>query len=85
VIEREKAAIGVLITLEEPTRPMRSEAAGAGIYSSPWGTKHPVLQVLTIQDLLAGKGIDYPVATNRTFKRAPRSKPKDNRTQLMAL
>jgi hypothetical protein len=30
VIEREKAAIGALITLREPTKPMRTEAAAAG-------------------------------------------------------
>jgi len=32
VIEREKAAIGVLITMEEPTKPMLKEAAEAGFY-----------------------------------------------------
>jgi site-specific DNA-methyltransferase (adenine-specific) len=72
VLEREHATIAVLITLESPTRPMRTEAAGAGIYNSLWGTKHPVLQLLTIADLLAGKRIDYPSRTNLTFKRAPR-------------
>ena len=41
VLEREHARIGVLITLEEPTAAMRAEAASAGFYSSPWGTKHP--------------------------------------------
>ena len=81
VIEREKAAIGVLITLEESTKPMRAEAAGAGFYNSPWGTKHPVLQILTIEDLLNGKGIDYPHHTNQTFKRAPRKKTGDKSEQ----
>ena len=32
VIEREKAAIGVLITMEAPTKPMMKEAAEAGFY-----------------------------------------------------
>ena len=82
VVEREHAAIGVLITLESPTRPMRTEAAGADIYNSPWGTKHPVLQILTIADLLAGKGIDYPSKTNRTFKRAPRKPTGGTGTQV---
>jgi hypothetical protein len=36
VIERERAALGVLITMAEPTRAMRAEAADAGIYTSPW-------------------------------------------------
>jgi hypothetical protein len=34
VIEREKAAIGALIILREPTRPMLREAATAGFYES---------------------------------------------------
>ena len=30
VVERDKAAIGVLLSMESPTRPMREEAADAG-------------------------------------------------------
>jgi site-specific DNA-methyltransferase (adenine-specific) len=73
VIEREKAQIGVLITMEEPTRPMRTEATGAGFYASPWGTRHPRLQILTIEELLNGKSVDRPPHEgNVTFKRAPK-------------
>lgn len=72
VIEREKAELGVLVTLAEATKPMRSEAASAGLYKSPWGT-HPRIQILTIEELLEGKGIDYPHPVNVTFKRAPRA------------
>lgn len=71
VIEREKAEIGVLITLEEPTKPMLTEATDPGFYKSPWGN-HPRLQILTIAELLAGKRIDYPPTVNVTHKRAPR-------------
>lgn len=78
VLDREKAAIGVLITMEDPTKPMRTEAAGAGFYESAWGagatTKHPRLQILTIEDLLGGKTIDAPPTRDlRTFKKAPRA------------
>ncbi|MFZ5933018.1 MAG: DNA methyltransferase [Patescibacteria group bacterium] len=59
VVEREKVEIGVLITLQDPTKAMRSEAATAGFYSSPWG-KHPRLQILTIAELLQKRMIDYP-------------------------
>lgn len=72
VIEREKAEIGVLITLDDATRSMRSEAASAGFYKSPWRS-HPRLQILTITELLEGKGIDYPHPANVTFKRAPKA------------
>ncbi|MGH9428367.1 MAG: DNA methyltransferase, partial [Terriglobia bacterium] len=74
VIEREKAEIGVFISLEEPTKAMTTEAASAGFYKSPWGN-HPRLQILTIAELLAGKRIDYPPTVNVTFKKAPRSLP----------
>jgi len=75
VVDREKAQIGVLLTLQESTQPMRTEAAGGGFYESPWGT-HPRLQVLTIAEILAGKKIDMPPLgqTNVTFKQAPRAK-----------
>jgi site-specific DNA-methyltransferase (adenine-specific) len=77
VVEREKAEIGVLITMRNPTAPMASEAASAGFYASPWG-KHPRLQILTVEDLLGGAQIDYPNArgANVTFRRAPVLAPK---------
>ena len=75
VIEREKAEIGVLISLEEPTKHMRTEAAGGGFYDSPWGKRYPKLQILTVGELLEGKGIDYPPSShvNVTFKKAPKT------------
>jgi hypothetical protein len=72
VVEREKAAIGVMISFQEPTKPMRAEAASAGFYASPWG-EHPRIQLRTVADLLAGKGINYPpTKADATFKKAPR-------------
>jgi DNA modification methylase len=72
VIDREKAEIGVLLTLEDATRPMLTEAASADFYKSPWGS-HPRLQILTVAELLAGRKIDYPPTLNVTHKRAPRT------------
>ena len=47
VVEREQAALGALLTLNAPTKAMRTEAASAGFYASPWGpygaTKRPRL------------------------------------------
>lgn len=53
-VEREKAAIGLFITLAEPTRPMNTEAISAGFYPSPKGDV-PKIQILTIEDLMSGK------------------------------
>ncbi len=58
VIDRENAEIGALLTFKKPTAPMKAEAADAGFYQSRWGTRHPRLQILTIEELLDGKRID---------------------------
>lgn len=79
-MDREKAEIGVLICMEEPTKQMRAEAAGAGFYvSTAWKRKHPRLQVLTVAELLEGKRIDYPPSAqvNVTFKKAPKAKARE--------
>jgi DNA modification methylase len=78
VIEREKAEIGVLLSFEEPTAGMRSEAAEAGFYESPWGT-HPRIQLRTIRELLDGRGVDYPHMTgsNVTLRRAQRARARE--------
>lgn len=82
-VRREKAAIGVLITLEAPTRPMITEAASAGFYHSPgWGQDYPKIQILTIEELLAGKEIKQP-PSNITFKKAERV--KETGSQQMGL
>ncbi|HBH13864.1 MAG TPA: site-specific DNA-methyltransferase [Clostridiales bacterium] len=76
VVDRESAEIGVLITMQDPTQPMRAEAASGGFYESPgWGERYPKLQILTIEDLLEGKGIDMPPIgqVNVTFKKAPKT------------
>lgn len=73
-VEREKAAVGILITLEQPTQEMISEAASAGFYhSDAWNRDYPRIQMLTIEQLLAGAGrVQLPMA-NATFKRAERA------------
>lgn len=76
VLNREKAEIGVLISLQEPTQNMRKEAASAGFYKAPWGKDYPRLQLLTIADLLSGKTVDFP-RENVTFKKAPKAERPD--------
>jgi len=79
VVEREKAAIGVLISMEEPTKPMKTEAVTAGFFESKtWDRKHPKIQLLTVAELLDGKKIDMPPRreVDATFKKAPKAKGK---------
>ena len=80
VLDREKAAIGVLITLDLPTKPMEVEAASLGFYEHKLnGQKFPRLQLRTVKELMDGKGIERPstvAATDETFKKAPKAQAK---------
>ncbi|MFA4907306.1 MAG: DNA methyltransferase [archaeon] len=68
VLEREKAEIGVFITLNDPTRDMLTEAVSAGFYRSEgWQRDYPKVQILTIAELLDGKPAQLP-PTATTFK-----------------
>jgi len=72
-VEREGAALGVFITLEPPTREMRTEAVSAGFYESPGlGRTYPRLQILTIEQLLAGARVEMPLTSQTTFRQADR-------------
>jgi site-specific DNA-methyltransferase (adenine-specific) len=83
VVERENAAIGALISMQEPTQPMRKEAASAGFYHSPgWSKDYPRLQLVTVAELLAGKRIDYPPGEQVTFRRAPTASQRDQTGEL---
>lgn len=54
VVEREKAIIGLFVTLTEPTRDMIKEASSAGFHEV--GSKqYPKIQILTIKGLLEGR------------------------------
>ncbi|MBL0422396.1 restriction endonuclease [Ramlibacter sp. AW1] len=74
VVVREKADIGLFLTLSSPTKPMSVEAVKAGYYTSPaTGHKFPKLQILSIDGLLSGteKAL-YPDLSQgaTTFKKA---------------
>ncbi|MDE2776115.1 MAG: restriction endonuclease [Chloroflexota bacterium] len=73
-MENAGAAIGVFITLENPTGAMTKEALAAGWYESQaWGKKYRRVQILTIGDLFAGAGVSMP-PQHGTLARASRWK-----------
>jgi hypothetical protein len=80
VVEREKAKIGVFVTLAEPTGPMRTEAVKAGFYETPYD-RYPRLQVLTVADLFAGKRPKIPLVDPTAFRRAQREDTSASRQQ----
>jgi site-specific DNA-methyltransferase (adenine-specific) len=82
-----KEAMGVLLTLEEPTAPMLKEALDAGYYHSPiWNKDYNRIQIITIEELLSGKTVDMPpqTQTNVTFTKAPKVKRKEGEQGRLA-
>lgn len=60
-IEREKALGGVFVTMEPPTKPMTHEATEAGTFTySMNNQKYPVIQIITVAELLDGKRPNLP-------------------------
>ncbi|OQX21618.1 MAG: site-specific DNA-methyltransferase [Desulfobacteraceae bacterium IS3] len=73
-VGRENAAIGVFVTLNEPTKDMRKEAVSAGYYfSEGWNINYPKIQILTVGELLDGAVINMP-PVRATFKKAKQEK-----------
>jgi site-specific DNA-methyltransferase (adenine-specific) len=72
VREREKADIGILISLNEPTKGMRADAAAAGFFESDSGKKYSRIQLLTVEGLLSGvQRAEHPDhVKDATFKKA---------------
>ena len=76
VVDREKAKVGIFITLAEPTGPMRVEAVKAGYYEAMYG-KYPKIQILTVKDLFEGIAPKLPPLDASAFKKAQKEVPDD--------
>ena len=75
-VEREKAAMGIFVTMDEPTREMSLEATTAGIYRV-WERDYPKIQILSIRDLLErGRKPSLPPLVLPTFQRAQRQRER---------
>jgi SAM-dependent methyltransferase len=78
-VNNQKAAGGILLTLEKPTKPMRDEAADAGRYESRlWHDKdYPKVQILTIEGLLnKTERVNAPPQMNPFAKAQREAKPE---------
>ena len=82
-MEREKAALGLFITLEEPTRDMLSEAASTGFYHSDvWQRDYPRVQVRTVSELLAGVEFEIPRHPSM-YQAARRERPPEGEQRAL--
>ncbi|NQS98006.1 MAG: restriction endonuclease, partial [candidate division Zixibacteria bacterium] len=83
VIDREDAAVGVFLTLNNPTKPMIIEAAAKGLFRSNITKKdYPKIQILTIEDIFRGKKPSLPEQFCLSpYKKADRA-AKDNQNDM---
>jgi site-specific DNA-methyltransferase (adenine-specific) len=85
VITREGADMGILITLAEPTKAMKGDAAGFGFVERSAHGRLPRIQVVTVGDLLDGRFPTLPPLP-RPLSAAPRrGKKARDRDQLELL
>jgi len=70
-VEREQAAIGILLTLERPHAGILNAAKEAGMYRNPLmvGQTFEKLQVISVEEMLAGKRLQLPM-THEVLKKA---------------
>ena len=89
VLDREKAAMGVLISLQAPTRDMIAEAVSTGFYEHKANKQqYPRLQLRTVKELMEGKLIERPsnvAALDETFKKAPKAPTKGGHQHELTL
>ena len=80
-MEREGAALGIVLTLNPPTREMEKEAASAGFYETG-GQKLLKLQILTALQVLDGKRPHVPFGHTESLKKASRES-EDRQARLL--
>ncbi len=74
--------MGLCVTLADPTAPMKTEAASSGVLDTPFG-KFARLQIVTIEDLFAGKKPAMPPEDPAAFRRAAREEDKTRQGKLI--
>jgi DNA modification methylase len=59
VVDREKAAMGIMVCVKPPTAEMRREASHTGFYKS-LSRDFPKLQIITVEDIFDDKPLNIP-------------------------
>jgi site-specific DNA-methyltransferase (adenine-specific) len=85
VLDREKAPMGLFVTLSEPTKPMVAEAAAAGQWAIEGFPPVPRVQIVTVEALLTSIAppIRLPLVRSDTFRRAAREEGADKQGKLL--
>ena len=82
-MQREGAAMAILITLQQSTAPMNAEAKAAGMYHHDlMGRNYDAIQIVTVKDMIEnGKVLDIPMSLE--ILKAAQLKASGNQLSLM--
>jgi len=82
-MNRENAVLAVLLTLEEPSRNMISEAKVAGNYRHEvMGKNYEVISIVTAKEIIDGKRLDIPMSLE-VVKAAQKAASTDEQMELL--
>ncbi len=71
-VDQEGAKMGVFLTLEPPTKGMKTQAAAAGFYKTEYG-QFPKIQIVTVEELFGpANPLHLPWQDTSVFKKAKR-------------
>jgi len=77
-VQSERAAMGVFICMKTPTKAMIDAANRSGLYTYPVNSKkYPKVQIITVEELLAGQRPNMPVSLLPYFQAKRRSEEHD--------
>ena len=79
VVEREEAAFGIFLTLQDASRDMKEEAVKSGFWKDL--EEYPKIQIITIDEILNGKKAKIPYQVFHS-KEAERVGKKDTTGKL---
>lgn len=79
VNSEKNAVMGVFVTLEPPSRNMETAALSADRWQSENFARkdYPKIQILTIEELLNGKKVEFPDSRDRTLSKAQREQDNE--------
>lgn len=84
-VDKEKTQMGILVTRTAPTKQMIETATKAGSYVLPLnGRKFPKIQIITVEELLAGKRPEMP-PEHGTFTEAPKAVRDEDAGEQLSL
>jgi site-specific DNA-methyltransferase (adenine-specific) len=83
-IERERAEIGIFLTLTAPSKPMITEAAAGGLYELEGFDPVPRIQIVSIEDALKlrDRAVKMPARRDDVFKKPAREESKTKQGSL---